>query len=192
MRTPTLTVCIVTAALLLAGCGGEETTKPEKPDQPEKPAVTTEVDVRVVDLMGLIDVIEAERTKPLVVNLFATWCTEYCTPEFPVLAAVHGKLSGKVDMVGVSFDFIEKGKDGHADVDAAVDCVRERMAKHGIGYPLVVVDVQGWGGVCSCFEVEQDIPVTILYAADGTRLGHHGPFESADEAVAWIDELTAK
>jgi hypothetical protein len=194
MRTLTLTVCIISAAFLLAGCGGDESAKTDKPDQPTKPAVTTEVNVEKADLTGLMEIIEAERTRPLVVNLFATWCSEFCTPEFPILAALHGKLSGKVDMVGVSFDFIEKKEDDHADVDAAVDCVRERMPKFGISYPLIVVDNggQGWGGICSYFEVEQDIPVTILYAADGTRLGHHKPFTSAAEAVAWIEKLTAK
>jgi thiol-disulfide isomerase/thioredoxin len=198
MRRGTLLVWILPVLLIAAGCGGEETTEPEtngEPDKgPEMPAVElpdVEPDVSTADLVAVMDVIEAERDKPLVVHLWADWCPE-CHAELPHVATMRQKLADRADFVAVSFDFTDNQK-GHPAIASAVEVVTAAAKKGKLGCPIYVVEGPDAGaGFYSYFAVDAFVPQTIVYGADGTKLGHHGEFAGADEAVAWYEKVTKK
>jgi thiol-disulfide isomerase/thioredoxin len=189
---------ILPALLLLAGCGGDEgktpkeggaaPTKPaaEKPavEEPATPAVEPKVETK--DLDGLLDIVEAERDRPLVVHLWAAWCPQ-CMPEFPVLEALRKHLGARADLISVSLDFADNQK-GHPSIDSAVEVVRGVAKQHHLAFPVYVVEGEG-AGYYEYFETPHEVPYTVVYGKDGTRLGDHAEFKSADEAKAWIDGL---
>ena len=48
--------------------------------------------------------ISSDRTRPLVVNFWATWCKP-CVAELPYFLSLHEKYGDKIDMLLVSLDF---------------------------------------------------------------------------------------
>ena len=72
---------------------------------------------RPVHLAGL-------RGKPLVINLWASWCTP-CREELPVLQAFYERADGKVAMLGVDFE------------DTQPDAALRLLKQSGVTYPQV-------------------------------------------------------
>lgn len=68
--------------------------------------------------------LDAYRGTPLVVNLWATWCTP-CRVEMPELQAAQDAFGGRIQVVGIT---------DAADTEAA----EEAAATIGITYPLLV------------------------------------------------------
>lgn len=99
---------------------------------------------RPVHLTGL-------RGKPMVLNLWASWCTP-CREELPVLQEFHQRADAKVAMLGVDFE------------DTQPDAALQLLARSGVTYPQVAdfdkeID-QGLG--------RHPVPMTVLVDADGT------------------------
>jgi thiol-disulfide isomerase/thioredoxin len=98
---------------------------------------------RPVHLTGL-------RGKPMVLNLWASWCTP-CREELPVLQEFHQRAGDKVAMLGVDFE------------DTQPDAALQLLARSGVTYPQVAdfdkeID-QGLG--------RHPVPMTVLVDADG-------------------------
>jgi len=91
--------------------------------------------VNAVDVDGQpYDVGALVRGKPLVVNIWATWCRP-CLDELPAFAAEARRLEGRVQFVGFAVD------SKAPDVKALVD-------RFGLPYPNVLVDgatQRAWG-----------------------------------------------
>ncbi|MDQ4007052.1 MAG: TlpA family protein disulfide reductase [Actinomycetota bacterium] len=62
--------------------------------------------------------------KPLVLNLWASWCTP-CREELPVLQAFYERADGKVAMLGVDFE------------DTQPDAALQLLKQSGVTYPQV-------------------------------------------------------
>lgn len=93
--------------------------------------------------------------KPLVVNLWASWCAP-CKAEMPAIQRVSEKLGDQVAIVGVT---------DQKDLDAA----RKAAENAGVSYPLRVDEAQ---------ELQTDLgvvglPATVFVDADGKIVGRH-------------------
>ena len=105
-------------------------------------------------------VLEDFRGQPLVVNMFASWCTN-CDEELPAFVATAERLTGQVNFV-----FVNSNETGNW----------ESMAKrHGLGaYPIgkdVGGDIVGGtsgNGLYKALGGTQGMPLTAFYRADGT------------------------
>ena len=186
MRTAMTILLLVPVLVLAAGCGGE--TPEPNGDGPTKPTGKLGA-VSPLDLEGVMDLVEGEREKPLIVSLWANWC-DACTDEAPYLAALRETFAGKAEMVGISMDFAENNE-GHADLAAAVTAVKGAVKTLEIAYPVYVADPgdQGAGGFYAYLEAENQIPWLVVFDKDGNRLGAHAEFESAQEAATWVAGL---
>ena len=98
---------------------------------------------RPVHLAGL-------RGKPMVLNLWASWCTP-CREELPILQQFYRRANGKVAMLGVDVE------------DTQPDAALRLLARSGVTYPQVAdfdkqID-QGLG--------RHPVPMTVLVDAEG-------------------------
>jgi thiol-disulfide isomerase/thioredoxin len=119
------------------------------------------------------------RGKPVLVNLWATWCAP-CKAEMPQLDALAAKMPGLV-VLTVSQD---RGEESKKAVDAFF--AEKKFAK-----------LQAWrdpeNALTDAFMVES-LPMTILYDAQGKEVWRLiGPEEWAGEnAMKLVGEATAK
>ena len=90
--------------------------------------------------------------RPLLVNLWATWCAP-CVDEVPALVSFAGRAAGRVDVVGVV-------------VQDSPDSVYAFAKAFGIDYPLVD---DALGEVARHYG--PGVPKTLLVTADG-RVAH--------------------
>ncbi|MHB8463343.1 MAG: TlpA disulfide reductase family protein [Acidimicrobiales bacterium] len=93
-------VAILVGVVVLAVGGGRDTHSVTSPSGFDLPALTSSGRVRLSDYRG----------KPVVVNLFASWCAE-CRVELPAFARAATDLRGRVQFIGI--DSLETG-DGRA------------------------------------------------------------------------------
>ena len=106
----------VLAALVLSGCSSEGTgVKKEEPARLP--------DVTLAALQGEESLDLSTVRGPMVVNLWASWCTP-CRRELPLYQAYSEKYAGKVRVLGIDFQETQQGK--------ARDLIRET----GVTYPL--------------------------------------------------------
>jgi thiol-disulfide isomerase/thioredoxin len=100
-------------------------------------------DVRLADFKG----------KPLLVNMWATWCGP-CKAETPWFVELSGKYKDKgLTVIGISVD------------DVAED-VRKFAAEYKVTYPMLVGKDRP--DVSKAFAAENVLPVSWLVRADGT------------------------
>ncbi len=69
----------------------------------------SQIKIEEIDLGKINKLIQNREGKPLLVNIWATWCVP-CREEFPDLIKVADKFKYKVDVVGISVDFPDEIK----------------------------------------------------------------------------------
>ena len=104
------------------------------------------------------------RGKPLLVNLWATWCAP-CRKEMPELSALHAMRSN-IEVVGLAYEDIE------------VPEMQSFLTKHPVTYPIVIVDPFD---PPADFATPRGLPLTHLLDPQG-KLAHTflGPVTAAD------------
>ena len=91
--------------------------------------------------------------KPLVINLWATWCGP-CRLEMPQLVGLADKFRDRgLRIVGVS-------------TDDTPDAIREFAAEYKVNYPMLVG--LGQDAFLRAVGYEDQLPLSILIRADGT------------------------
>jgi len=60
--------------------------------------------VNVITIDELKEIIKDRKGKPLVINLWATWCVP-CREEFPDLITLSNKYAENVEVIGISLDY---------------------------------------------------------------------------------------
>jgi thiol-disulfide isomerase/thioredoxin len=166
------------AALLIGLTGGDSasTTHLTNPGPTQEPGIGTAKDVSGATLPdGTFDVLAGGsvqladyRGKPLVVNVWATWCPP-CAQEMPAFQEVHERLGDKVQIVGI---------DRTDSRDAASDFA---TARH-ITYPLLL-DPQDTFAPRLGIAV---MPTTLFVSADGVVVKSHAGALDAGELTALI------
>ena len=111
-----------------------------------------------------------EAGTPVVVNLWASWCTP-CRKEMPDFEEVSQELGDQVAIVGVTDE---------TDLDAA----RDAADQAGVTYPLLVDEGQT---VLVDLEVT-GLPGTVFVDADGQVVGRHLGAMTADDLRGEIEE----
>lgn len=111
---------------------------------------------------GSTTTLAAFRGRPLLVNLWATWCAP-CIAEMPALDRLALAQRGKLHVVGVSQDMQGWVK------------VRPFVAKAGLEHMSILLDE---AGALSTKVGAAGLPVTILYDAEGREVWRvNGPRE---------------
>ena len=65
------------------------------------------IDVEVISVEDLKEVIKNRNGKPLLINVWATWCAP-CREEFPDLVKIAEVYREKIDVIAISVDFPEE------------------------------------------------------------------------------------
>lgn len=114
--------------------------------------------------------LSALRGRPVLVNLWATWC-DPCREEMPLLQANYERYRTQVQFLGV-------------DTQDATEPAAEFLADVGVTYPQVV-DLDG--DLLNHLRIP-GLPVTVVLDADGRIAGKHiGELDQAS-----LDDLLAK
>lgn len=122
-----------------------------------------------VDLAGNSASLAALRGKPVLLNVWATWC-EPCRREIPELRKLHAEHGASVHFVGVSID---------SEHDAARVARYAKRAR--ITYPVWLDHADRISGL---FGVGM-VPATFLFDAKGKLVWRHvGPVRADDRALS--------
>lgn len=169
---------VVTAAMVLAACSGEDTSAPpaEDPTVESSPtgdlatAPSVEFETFDGDVRRLAD-FHAET--PVVVNFWASWCPP-CVAEMPEFEEVHQQFASRVTLLGINTqDTAEKA--------------RELAEQTGVTYPLA------WdpdGDLFAAFSVFS-MPSTFVVDTDGRIVDRHSGPLTGDDLVAMIERALA-
>ncbi len=112
MRT---VAALLAALVLLSGCGA---------DSPKADAPARLPDIALTPLDGGDPVELSTLRGPMVINLWASWCTP-CRKELPFYQALAEKYAGRLDVLGVDFQ------------ETRPDAARALARETGLTYPLL-------------------------------------------------------
>ncbi|HVH13229.1 MAG TPA: TlpA disulfide reductase family protein [Longimicrobium sp.] len=157
------------AALLLAACGPAPGGGPVRVGQ-EAPAY----EARTLD--GQASTLEGLRGRPVLLNVWATWCHP-CRQEVPALEELHREYGSRgLEVVGVSID--------QGDQEQGI---RDFMTEYQATYP-VWLDPDG--EVTSVFSTV-GVPNTFLIGPKGEVLWKHvGPVKADDAELRRLIEAS--
>ncbi|CDO37375.1 MULTISPECIES: TlpA family protein disulfide reductase [Novosphingobium] len=171
LSSRSLKCLVLTGALLAAGCDrqSEGESQPQASQAPAETAATAEVASKKLDRshkgdpMPVITLVDntgetldlaSFRGKPLLINLWATWCAP-CIEEMPTLDA----LIAREDETGVAVLPISQDM---GQPDKAVEILRRRKLDHIQPW----VDDNGDLG----FQYGGNLPVTVLFDSKGKEV----------------------
>jgi thiol-disulfide isomerase/thioredoxin len=118
-----------------------------------EPRVKANLAFTLEDMNGAKVNLASYQGKPLVINLWATWCGP-CRLEMPQLVELAAKFKAKgLQVVGIS-------------VDDEADKIREFAAEYKVTYPMLVG--LGQDAFLNSLGYEGTVPMSIMIRADGT------------------------
>lgn len=181
---------VLAGALLAAGCDrqSEGESQPQASQSPADSAPATEAAadkldrshkgepipaVTLVDNTGETLDLASFKGKPLLVNLWATWCAP-CIAEMPTLEALAARESERVTVLPISEDV--------GQMDKVVEILRRRKLDHIQPW----LDDKGDLG----FRYGGNLPVTVLFDSEGKEVWRYtgGNDWASPEAAKLIAE----
>lgn len=122
-------------------------------------ARSIEVEIITVDDLGHL--IEDRNGRPLLVNVWATWCAP-CREEFPDLVKISNKYGNKIDVVGISVDF-------PGEIDSKVIPF---LKKHNAVFTNYVIKVTEPEDFINLMNKEWSgaVPATFIYDKTGNQI----------------------
>ncbi|MCR4330346.1 MAG: redoxin domain-containing protein [Patescibacteria group bacterium] len=131
--------------------------------------------VKKIKISELKSVLESNKGKVVVLDLWATWCP-HCRKEIPGFINLYNKYKGKgVEIIGIAYD--ENG----------VEVVPPFIKKMGINYPIYL----DGGDIIQSYDLRA-CPLTIIYGKDGKEANKHVGFVSEKEFDDEIGNLLKK
>jgi len=118
-----------------------------------EPRVKANLAFTLEDMNGAKVNLASYAGKPLIINLWATWCGT-CRLEMPQLVEFAAKYKDQgLQVVGIS-------------VDDEADKIREFAAEYKVTYPMLVG--LGQDAFLNSLGYEDSVPISVLIRADGT------------------------
>jgi thiol-disulfide isomerase/thioredoxin len=119
------------------------------------------IKVEIVSIKDLRKIIENRIGKPLLINVWATWCAP-CREEFPDLVKIANEYYGQIDVVGISVDFPE-------EIDSKIIPFLKKQNADFKNYVIKVIEPEdfinllneNWSGA---------IPATFIYDGNGEQI----------------------
>ena len=150
-------------------------TNVQKNDSPE---------VKVITVSELKNLINDRSGKPLLINVWATWCAP-CREEFPDLVKIANEYYGQIDVVGISVDFPE-------EIDSKIIPFLKKQNASFNNYVIKVIEPENfinllnenWSGA---------IPGTFIYDKNGGQVKHligKQSYEEFEKAVLKASTLS--
>lgn len=123
--------------------------------------LSAQTTIGVVDLNKINNLIQNREGKPLLINIWATWCVP-CREEFPDLIKVADKYKKEVDVVGISVDF----------PDEINSKILPFAQKNKVNFKLYVNSETDQEKFITYFDKDWNgaIPVTFLYDSNGKQV----------------------
>jgi thiol-disulfide isomerase/thioredoxin len=114
-----------------------------------------------INLDQLKQIISKREGKPLLINLWATWCAP-CREEFPDLVELGAKYKNKVDIVGISVDYPD-------EIDSKI---LPFVKKLNVNFTIYVNDVKDQEKLIDFFDKDWNgaIPATFIYDINGKNV----------------------
>jgi thiol-disulfide isomerase/thioredoxin len=182
-----LSLTLALSILALAGCSKQEPAGPqEAASEASKSALTGKIDrSRAGDLLPAVALTDpsgkalntgALSGKPVLLNLWATWCAP-CVEEMPTLDALAGAYDGKLRVLTASQDL-----QGAAEVVPFFAKAKFAHLEPWLDRDNALSSALGGEGV---------LPTTVLYDASGQEVARVvGGFDwESPEAKALVDEV---
>lgn len=161
--------CALGAALTLAACV-------HRPEVIAPGAFS----VTAMDTAGVVHQIAAHRGKPVLVNLWATWCPP-CVAELPDLVAATKDFRARGGVVlGVAMEQL-----GDTSAEQAVPKAAAKAKELGIDFPVLVCTDDEMKTIRAVFGVEiGGLPQTLTYDRAGKLVQQHEGIATKDEFAA--------
>ncbi len=141
----------------------------------DEPEVTTLPEVTLSSFDGEGSTTMSELKGPMLVNLFASWCTA-CRQEMPILEQFHDRYADQVELIGID----------HKDPNRAK--AEELVADTGVTYPLLD-DAAGDLDAAPPFPATRGLPFWAFVDADGTVVHmEYVEITSLDELTGLVEE----
>ena len=165
-RLPAALCCVLCLVFLFAAAG---------PVQAEGRFTPVKLkDIGSVDANGLLKMINQEKGKVVVINIFASWCPP-CKEEIPGLVKVRGDFSSKeVTMIGIS-------------VDKEPKALETFVNNEEINYPVYFAqgDFIERVGVTA-------VPQLLIYNKAGELVVNHKGLVDVDDLTQALKEIAAE
>lgn len=191
-----LAAALLVLAGLLTGCSDDEVPLPGRPqidvDTPELRAIKADAGIEACEpgtgeavdgglpavtlpcLGGGEDVDLGSLRGPVVVNLWASWCTP-CREEMPAVAEFHERYGDRVGVVGIDYE------------DRQTVPALELARDSGVTYPLLADPESELKGR-SPFPARVPVPSFVFVDADGAATVVPGGIDSSQELVDLVQE----
>lgn len=165
-RLPVAVCCALCLVFLLAAAGPSHAEGKYTPVKLK--------DIGSVDASGLLKMINQEKGKVVVINIFASWCPP-CKEEIPGLVKVRGDFSSKeVAMIGIS-------------VDKEPKALETFVNNEKINYPVFFAhdDFIERVGVTA-------VPQLLIYNKAGELVVNHKGLVDVDDLTQALKEIAAE
>ena len=136
-----------------------------------EPEVVDAGDIPVLDAQGVGRELAALEGKPLLVNLWATWCPP-CVKEMPALSEVHESVAAAGgEVVGINLDLLD---DRYQLKDQAKK-IEDFVARRVLPFPVWIWNGEDKAAMFGALGIDDPggIPVTIAVDAKGKVIDTH-------------------
>lgn len=119
-----------------------------------------EFNVEIINLEELNDIINTRQGKPLLINVWATWCIP-CREEFPDLMRMAEDYDDEIEVIGISVDLLE-------EIESKVNPFLQQVNSLFTNYIIEINDPEDFINFMSK-DWSGAIPATFIYDKTGVQ-----------------------
>jgi thiol-disulfide isomerase/thioredoxin len=122
--------------------------------------ISDEFNVEIINLEELNDIINTRQGKPLLINVWATWCIP-CREEFPDLMRMAEDYDDEIEVIGISVDLLE-------EIESKVNPFLQQVNSLFTNYIIEINDPEDFINFMSK-DWSGAIPATFIYDKTGVQ-----------------------